>query len=220
MIKEELLTYKHLTAISILWIFLRVLQRLSLNTHSGFAPLMDQHHRKLEEHDSGMLQCNCRCVQVCGQLHQWYYEFACLENCIIFEGINAISTKSLKEKTSEVVARVFTAEADKHVVCSPDRMRWRRTALDDGVKSHCNSCEGAKEGQYGLWIQRNCVTYLIIFSYFFNLTLFLHFVFTFAPFSNNFPTNSSLHPLNIEFVVWLFASNSIFNSICRLKYAL
>lgn len=83
----------------------------------------------------------------------------------------------------------------------------------------------------GLWIQRNHVTYLMcnwqlvhrsyretagrfiiimtIFSYFFYLILFCHFVFTFASFSirNNFPTNSSLHPLNIEFVVSLFATN-------------
>ena len=68
--------------------------------------------------------------------------------CVFFEGINPISTESLKEKSSEVVARVFTAEADKHAICRSGRMRYRRTAPDDEYINHCKSCEGAKEGQW------------------------------------------------------------------------
>ena len=67
--------------------------------------------------------------------------------CIIFEGMDAIFKESIKEKSSEVVARVFTAEADKHIICSDDRMRRRRrrAVLDDGLRSHCKSCEVSKE---------------------------------------------------------------------------
>ena len=53
--------------------------------------------------------------------------------------MDAILRESIKEKSSEAVARVFTAEADKHIICRDGRIR-----------SHCNCRSGIRGDLLGL----------------------------------------------------------------------